>query len=299
MEMGSFGRRASRWLAGGIATGLLVAGGASAYPGGTPDFQTDVAPYCAACHSSTADDDLAGLGERAAAEVALNKHYARIRQGQGNYAALSELERAQLVELLATIDRNSTIALEFPAQVAPGETFQVTVKVTGGAGPVVAVGLVDRAHRFFARPASATGWTVVGAPTIIGPKGPQTDWLARRPEREGRGITYVNVDGIESSVDADKWSRAKVIYTIKAPPTVGDYPLVGAYFYGTETGTALSTRMHPEYGPQPLGGSSGKSGRIKFSEPALITVKDKNAVQPVASPQTPSPQETPPQEAMP
>lgn len=253
--------------------GLAFVSAANAYPGGTPDFQTDVAPYCAACHASTAESDLSGLGERATVELPEAKHYAAILAGAGNYAEIPEEERATLVELLSAVDRNSTIALEFPASVAPGETFQVTVKVTGGAGPSVGVGLVDRPHRFFAKPASALGWEVVGAPTILGPKGPQTDWIERRPEREGRDVTFVNVSGVQSSADQDKWSRAKVIFTLRAPVTEGDYPLVGAYFYGTETGTALSTRMHPEYGPQPMGGALGKSGRVKFSKRAVITVK--------------------------
>jgi hypothetical protein len=267
-----------------VVIGLLASlgmGTATAYPGGTPDFQTDVGPYCAACHSSTAENDLAGLGERATAELAPNKHYAAIRAGEGKYSELSENDRGRLIELLSAVDLNSTISLEFPAQVAPGETFQVTVKVTGGAGPSVGVGLVDRPHRFFARPASALGWEVVGAPTIIGPKGPQSRWIERRPEREGRNITFVNVEGIESSADEGKWSRAKIIYTLKAPSVIGDYPLVGAYFYGTETGVKMSTKMHLEYGPQPLGGVLGKSGRVKFSETAVIAVKPP-AAQPVA-----------------
>jgi hypothetical protein len=259
----------------------LCAGMATAYPGGTPDFQTDVGPYCAACHSSTSEHDLTGLGERATAELATNKHYAAIRAGTGKYSELSEADRGRLVEMLSAVDLNSTISLEFPAQVAPGETFQITVKVTGGAGPSVGVGLVDRPHRFFARPASALGWQVVGAPTIIGPKGPQSSWIERRPEREGRNITFVNVEGVESSADEGKWSRAKIIYTLKAPSVIGDYPLVGAYFYGTETGVKMSTKMHPEYGPQPLGGVLGKSGRVKFSETAVIAVKPP-AAQPVA-----------------
>ncbi len=278
-------RGVGRWAALGLGWIGLAAGSAHAYPGGTPDFQTDVGPYCAVCHASTADTDLSGLGERAAAELAINKHLAPIRAGAGPYAELAEPERVRLVELLAAVDRNSTIVLEYPAQVTPGETFQVTVKVTGGAGPSVGIGLVDRAHRLFARPAPAVGWQVVGAPTIIGPKGPQTEWLARRPEREGRGISFVNVDGIESSADADKWSRAKVIFTMKAPMEAGDYPLVGAYFYGTETGTALSTRVHPQLGPQPLGGVAGRSGRVKFSDSVLISVKPAEetiAVPPVA-----------------
>jgi hypothetical protein len=264
--------------------GLLAnfgAGKASAYPGGTPDFQTDVGPYCAACHSSTAEHDLVGLGDRATAELAMNKHYAAIRAGTGKYSELSEQDRGQLIELLTAVDLNSTIMLEFPAQVAPGETFQITVKVTGGAGPSVGVGLVDRPHRFYARPASALGWKVVGAPTIIGPQGPQSSWIERRPEREGRNITFVNVEGVESSADEGRWSRAKIIYTLKAPAVIGDYPLVGAYFYGTETGVKISTKSHPEFGPQPLGGVLGKSGRVKFSETAVIAVKPP-AVPPVA-----------------
>ncbi len=270
-------------LAAFAVASFLGAGSAAAYPGGTPDFQTDVGPFCAACHSSTSLDDLSGLGERAAAELAPNKHLAAIRSGAGRYAELSEPDRARLVELISAVDKNSTISLEFPAQVAPGETFQVMVKVTGGAGPAVGVGLVDRPHRFFARPASAEGWEVVGAPTIIGPKGPQSDWIARRPEREGRNITFVNVEGVHSDAEENRWSRAKIIFTLKAPAEAGDYPLVGAYFYGTETAVAMSTRKTPEYGAQPLGGVLGKSGRVKFSETAVITVKEA-APQPVAEP---------------
>lgn len=274
-----------RRVAMGIGIGVLgvsvFAGGAVAFPGGTPDFQTDVGPYCAGCHSSTSEEDLSGLGDRAKAELAVNKHYGAIRAGTGKYADLSEVDRATLVELLSAVDQNSTIALEFPSSVVPGSTFQVIVKLTGGAGPAVGVGLVDRPHRFFARPASALGWEVVGAPTIVGQKGPQSEWLDRLPEREGRGITFVNVGGVHSNAETDKWSRAKVIFTLKAPNEAGDYPLVGAYFYGTETGTALSTRVDPELGPQPLGGALGQSGRVKFSRTAVISVKQAEP-QPVA-----------------
>jgi hypothetical protein len=270
---------------GALLLGCLIAFSAQAYPGGTPDFQTDVGPYCAACHSSTAPEDLAGLGARAEAEMPMNRHFSAIRSGTGHYAELAAEDRGRLIELLTAIDQNSTIQLEVPAQVAPGEKFQVTVKVTGGAGPSVGVGLVDRAHRFFARPASSLGWEVVGAPTIIGPKGPQSDWIGRRPEREGRGITFVNVEGVASSAEENRWSRAKIIYTLRAPHTAGDYPLVGAYFYGTETGAAMSTRIHPQYGKQPLGGALGKSGRIKFSKETMISVRaPEEAVQPVADP---------------
>lgn len=266
----------------GVTVACLGAAGVRAYPGGTPHFQTDVAPYCAACHSSTAESDLSGVGDQATAELALNKHYAAIRAGLGPYAELSEADRALLVEQLVAVDLNATIALEAPAQVTPGEVFQVTIRLIGGAGPVVGVGLVDRAHRYFARPASALGWQVIGAPTVIGPDGPQTEWIARRPEREGRNVTFVNVEGARSSVDRGSWSRAKVIFSLRAPLEAGDYPLVGAYFYGTEKAAALSTRQTPDRGPQPLGGFSGASGRIKFSERVLVSVKP--AADPVAAP---------------
>lgn len=259
----------------------LGAGSVLAYPGGTPDSQTDVGPFCASCHSSTAKEDLSGLGDRAISELPPNNHYAAIRSGKGKYSELSEQDRARLIDLLSAVDRNSTIMLEFPPQVAPGETFQVTVKVTGGAGPTVGIGLVDRPHRFFARPASAIGWQIVGAPTIIGSNGPQSNWIGRRPQREGRNVTFVNVEGVRSSAEDDSWSRAKIIYTLKAPSVVGDFPLVGAYFYGTETAVKLSTKANAKLGPQPLGGLMGKSGRVKFSETAVITVKPA-APQPVA-----------------
>lgn len=270
-------RRQRGWICDlGSRAGLLIgllANSAHAYPGGTPDFQTDVGPFCASCHSSTAETDLSGLGDRAIEELPGNKHYAAIRTGVGNYAELSEADRSRLIELLTSVDRNSTISIEAPPQVAPGEMFQVTVKVTGGAGPAVGIGLVDRAHRFFARPASALGWTVVGAPTILGPNGPQAEWIERRPEREGRNVTFVNVEGMQSNAAEDKWSRAKIIYTLQAPAAIGDYPLVGAYFYGTETGNALSTRVSPDLGAQPLGGTLGHSGRVKFSTTAVVAVK--------------------------
>ncbi len=257
------------------ALSMGVTAPAFGYPGGTPDFQTDVAPFCAACHSSSSPKDLAGVpGDRAEKEVAANKHYALVAGGNKAYGELSEAQRAQLVELLKAVDANSTIEIEFPPQVAPGETFQITARVTGGAGPVVGVALVDRAHRWYAKPASSAGWQVVGAPTIIGPNGsPQTDWLSRRPERFGRAITYVNITDWKSDADAGDWAKAKVIFTLKAPDKPGNYPLVGAYLFGTEKAIGLSTKSNPMYGDQPLGGYTGKSGRVKFSAEHVISVK--------------------------
>jgi hypothetical protein len=254
---------------------VALSGVAVAYPGGTPEYQTDVSPYCAGCHSSIGEEDLAGAGPRAQMELVANKHLAPIQKGEGPYAKLSEADRATLVQHIQAVDANSKIELvDYPPQVQAGEVFNVTVVVTGGSGPVVGVALVDRAHRWFAKPASTRGWTVVGAPTVIGPDGqPQTEWLGRRPERLGRGLTFVNISGVESDALAGKYTRSKVIFRLQAPDKPGDYPLVATYFYGTEKSTPLGTTTHPVYGKGSLGGYNGKSGRVKFGEAQVISVK--------------------------
>lgn len=257
-----------------ISVTTLAPIGAAAYPGGTPDFQTDVIPYCAACHSSTDEASLQGSGERAGKEVADRKHLAPILAGEKAYGKLSEADRQTLVTHIRAVDANSTIKLEFPPQVAKGETFQVTVRLTGGAGPVVGVALVDRPHRWYARAATIVGWEVIGAPTIIGPDGsPQSEWLERRPERLGRNLTFVNITGVESDAVAGTWSRSKVIFTLKAPDKAGDFPLVGVYFYGTEKATPLGYESHPIYGKLVRGTYTGKSGRVKFTPAHVISVR--------------------------
>ena len=259
-----------------LIVALATAMQATAYPGGTPSFQTDVTPFCAACHSSRSVEALAGAGERAEKELAENKHIAGILTGSGNYEKLSQADRATLAAHIRAVDANSTIELEFPPQVAPGETFQVTARVTGGAGPAVAVALVDRAHRWFARPASTAGWTVVGAPTVIGPGGrPQTEWIKRRPERFDRGITFVNITGVASDAIAGEWATGRVIFTLRAPDEPGNYPLTGTYWYGTEKATKLGYVEDPVTGRRNvLGGYTGKSGRVLFTEEHTITVKE-------------------------
>lgn len=256
-----------------VGAALWVPLAANAYPGGTPDFQTDVAPFCASCHSSIDEAALDGAGEKAAKNTVEKKHLAVIMAGDKGYAELSEADRATLVEHIRATDGNSKIEIEFPPQVAPGATFQVNVTLKGGAGPVVGVALVDRAHRWFARPASTAGWTVVGAPSIIGPKGPQSDWINKRPEEAGRGITFVNVTGIESDASTGSWATAKVIFTLKAPDKAGVYPLVGAYFYGTEKASPLGYKTNPLGYKQVRGTFTGGSGRVRFSDEHVINVK--------------------------
>lgn len=268
---------AASWLA-----SLLFATHALAYPGGTPNFQTDVAPFCAACHSSRSVEALAGAGDRAEKELAENKHIAGILAGSGNYEKLSEADRVTLAEHIRALDAASTIELEFPPQVGVGEIFEVTARVTGGAGPVVGVGLVDRAHRWFARPASAAGWTIVGANTIIGPDGrPQTEWQKRRPERFGTGISFVNITGVSSDASKGEFAKARVIFTLKAPDVHGNYPLTAVYLYGTEKGSPLGYTTDPATGRKNVIGSyTGRSGRVLFTPEFVITVKEAPAPPP-------------------
>src|SRR5262245_48748704 len=168
---GRYGAR-GRALALGAALGAgLGPAAALAYPGGTPSFQTDVAPYCAACHSSRSAEALAGTGQRADRELAETKHLARLLAGEEGYASLSEPDRESLAKLIRALDVASTVTLVCPDAVAPGSAFEVAVEVTGGGGPVAGIGLVDAAHRWWARPAASAGWQVVAPPRITGPDG--------------------------------------------------------------------------------------------------------------------------------
>ena len=257
-----------RWVALGL--GVLLASAASGHPGGTPVEKTSVGIYCANCHASTAESDLEGTGEKAKAELPENKHFAGILAGIGVYEKLSEADRARLVELLSAVDRNSTIKLEAPAEVAAGATFQVKVGLTGGAGPTVAVGLFDRPHRLRTRPVWTQGFEVLGLPKVVGGK-------VRRPAASAAKVrvpNLIDIEGVSSSADADRWAKVQVVFTLKAPMKAGDYPLFGAYLYGTEKAVNLSRRTDDSrFPPSPLGGETAASGRVKFSLKHVIRVK--------------------------
>ena len=263
----------------GLALAVLLTVGipctALAYPGGTPSYQTDIAPFCAGCHASMVESDLEGAGERAAKETVAAKHLAPIAAGEQAYGELSEADRATLITHIRALDANSSVTLDFPPQVSPGETFSVTANLTGGAGPVVGLALVDRVHRWYARPATAAGWTIVGAPTVIGQDGrPQSGWSNKRPEKYGRGVSYVNVTGIESDASTGSWGSAKVIFTLKAPEKPGDYPLVGAYLYGTEKASPHGFKLSSVGWKMPRGTVTGASGRVRFTPQHAISVKE-------------------------
>jgi hypothetical protein len=249
-----------------------------AYPGGTPSFQTDAAPYCAGCHSSRSDAALAGAGERAAKEVAERKHLSVLLSGQKGYASLTEADRRALADQIRALDEASTVTLAAPPALLPGQSFDVRVDVTGGAGPVVGIMLVDRDHRWFARPASSAGWRVIAPPQITGSDGQlQTEWLSRRPEADGRNISYVNVQNIASDSAAKKWSKASVVFTLRAPDHPGVYPLAAVFLYGTEKSSVLGYTTDPVGNKEPRGGLTGGSGRVMFTPVQTITVKASEA----------------------
>jgi len=258
-----------------LAIAAMLPSAAQGYPGGTPSYQTNAAPYCSTCHSSRAAAALVGAGERAEKEVAERKHIALILEGRGKgYAALSENDRKTLAAQIRALDAASTVTLEAPATVQRGQTFQVKVSVTGGAGPVVGVELVDLDHRWYARPATAVGWEVVMAPQIVGADGmPANSWLEKRPEALGRNITYVNIPGVSSNSATGEWGSAAVTFTLRAPDRAGDLPLAAAYLYGTEKSTVLGYTTNAIGWKEVRGGTSGGSGRVLFTPVKTIRVE--------------------------
>lgn len=248
---------------------------AIAYPGGTPAFQTDAAPYCAGCHASRSAEMLSGApAGRAEKELAENKHFPLIEQGEGGYGKLAPAQRAELVRQIRALDEASTIELEAPAAVKAGESFEVEVSVTGGAGPVVGVALVDGDHRWLARPAPSAGWIVAAPPEVRGHNGQlQSEWLERRPAALGRNLSFVNVSGIASDASKGAWGSAKLRWRLTAPSKPGTYPLGAAYWYGTEKGTPLGYEVDPIRGKQVRGGFTGHSGRILFAPLRRISVE--------------------------
>jgi cytochrome c553 len=281
--------RSARLATAVAATGLAV-GSAHAYPGGTPDYQTDAAPFCASCHSSVDAAELAGApGDRATKELAANKHLAQIEAGAPNtgYAELSESERKALATQIRALDAASKVRIAVPAQVAPGQVFEVEVTITGGDGPAAGIALVDAAHRWYARPAASAGWQIAEPPVIrvgvtgkpagapAGGEAPEQKWLDKRPAALGRGLSYVNVMGIKSNVDAQSFAEASVIWKVQAPMQPGKYPLAAAYFYGTELATPLGYKVDPAdplKRAQVRGGFTGASGRVAFTAVQQITV---------------------------
>ncbi len=249
---------------------------ASAYPGGTPDYVTDVAPFCASCHSAASEDQLQGmLPAKATAELAANKHLAKIRTPPPDspYAKLSAPDREALAAEVEKLDAATSVKLTAPATAKAGSEIEVVVETTGGSAPVLGVALVDAISRLQAAPVSARGWIVTGKPVVIGPDGkPQTKFTDGRNPALPPGTSYVNIDGIDSDVAAGKLAKTKTTWKLRAPAQTGKTPLVAVLFYGTERGSPHGAVETP-YGKQPVGGFTGNSGRIKFSAVSTVDVQ--------------------------
>ncbi len=247
-----------------------------AYPGGTPNYVADVAPFCTGCHSSVSVDQLVGVPmQRASAELAANKHIAKIQAAREGtpYAALTAAQREVLIEAIQKIDQNSSVRVVAPQSVNAGQVIEVTVEATGGGGPVVGIALVDSDQRWQASPASSRGWQVIEMPTVTGPDGqPQTGFTDRRNPNLAAAISYVNISGIRADPVNDKFDSVSVTYRLRAPARAGTYPLAAAFLYGTEKASPHGA-VETIRGTLPLGGGAANSGRVRFSEVLQIQVK--------------------------
>ena len=104
------GIKLQSWVA-GISAALLTPAIAVAYPGGTPSYQTDAAPFCASCHSSRNVEMLEGAGERAEKYVAERKHIAVILSGQKGYQG--QQDQWQQMEFFGEMERSKHFFLRW------------------------------------------------------------------------------------------------------------------------------------------------------------------------------------------
>ncbi len=260
-----------------LVSGLLAfAGPVQAYPGGTPAFVTDVAPFCAGCHSSVSEAQLAGVPvARVQAELVANKHIAKIRDAgeDSPYAQLTEAQREELIAGVQAIDANSAVRVLAPSKLEPGAVFEVTVEAKGGGGPVVGLALVDSDQRWQARPAPSAGWHVIEKPRVIGPDGQeQTRFTDGRHPSLAPGIAYVNVYDVKADPAAGSYSKVSMTLRLRAPKEPGTYPLAAVFLYGTEKASPHGAVEASLGRILPRGGYTGNSGRVRFSDVLQIQV---------------------------
>jgi hypothetical protein len=134
---------------------------------------------------------------------------------------------------------------------------------------------------------------VVAEPSITGPDGAaQTAWLAKRPERAGRNLSFVNVTGVASDPEKGSYAKSQVRFTLRAPGGAGTHPLAAVFFYGTEKSTPLGYVVDPKdplQRKQVRGGFGGGSGRIAFSDVAQIVVQAPAPAAPAPADSAPKP----------
>jgi hypothetical protein len=244
-----------------------------AYPNGTDEYVTDAAPFCAGCHSSRQESQLRETPEGEAGREAVEvKHFAAIVNRTPPYDTLSSIDRARLLSQLRAVDLATTITLDAPKAVKAGATVTVIAKAHGGAGPVVGIMLLDSDLRYQSRSPAADGWMITGVPAVTGPEGKaQTKWTDKRAAGLAKNLNYVMVYGMKGDVLANTYDDATVTYTLQAPTKPGDYTLAAALLYGTEKASPLTT-VKKDGVKLPLGGFTGGSGRVLFSDARTVKV---------------------------
>jgi len=254
----------------GLMLGAVWSETGWSYPAfGEGPFVTDAAPFCASCHSTTDSAYQPEFSAEAAQQqVFTTKHYKALEEGYGGYELVGAEERQRLLDRARKIDENSTVTLEAPTSAAPGEMISVTVTAKGGMGPNIGIMLVDEPIRYQARPIQGAGWFIVGPPEVIGPDGPQTNWLDRRYNEEATNLNFVLLYNVSADLERDIYPRAKVTYNLRAPQDPDEYTITAAFLYGTganelETGEFVN----------PPGGGAAPSGRIQFSNVVKVRVQ--------------------------
>lgn len=246
------------------AAAVLFPVAAYGYPNGTPMYVTDMAPFCASCHSAVRTDYMPELPQDSAKrETPEGKHYFLIKMPAlpSPYVELTSEQKETLIKNAQKIDENSSVSLSVPLKAKAGEIINVTVKAKGGNGPVIGLMLVDKALRFQARPIQAQGWVITGEPEVKGQDGKiQKAWLDKRIQSLGRNLNYVNIEGQSYDPVKNIYPEGAVTFRLKAPAQAGTYTIAAAFLYGTENAASAGFFQRP-------------SGRILFSEEVSITVE--------------------------
>jgi hypothetical protein len=252
---------------------MLAAAVALADPYGPHNAVTDMAPFCATCHSSTSLDQLRDLPASAAARETIDgKHLSRIKTDPA-YKDLSPKDREALIAAVKWVDAQASVTIQAPSQARRNSRIDVTVVTRGGAGPVIGVSLVDSTLRFQARPISSSGFKVIGPALVLGPDGkPQAQWAERRMRGSDMGLNTVMITGIKGDPATKHVDETRTTWVLRTPPEPGTYTFAAAFFYGTEKAHPLGFLTLDGQTASP-GRTSGASGRIMFSNVASVSVK--------------------------
>jgi hypothetical protein len=242
---------------------------AAGYSGGPQIQVTDIMPACAGCHSMIkADYTPDRPADYSTGELPENKHYKALETGDKGYKLMPEDKRKALLEVVKWVDASSSVSLKAPSSAKPGQPIEVTVETKGGIGPVVGVFLLDTPLRFQARPIASDGWYIVSKPSVIGPDGKEQTWWLDKRVNEKKNLSFVLVQ-VKADVEKKVVPTTKVTWNLRAPIDPGTYTITAGFLYGTEeTDEYKSGKL--EAAP---GGSSGPSGRTRFSDPVTVTVR--------------------------